>query len=522
MHNASNATKGGTSFGGLALNLWRYGAAAIGLVIGACTATTTQTSAEMALADAVFSAVVSDSSYRSEASIKAMAACIDWPTEINEPAQVSFTPWTHLSVGSDGSLPIGEMSRDALDRCYGFAASNNLSCECQVVALNDKNVVEVPAQLKPSLEAAPASYTPARPELSNFARARFQKEPIQSADFDTCISSSARPSDAIAACTKYIEDPKNSDEDKAVALYNRAVEYRRQNNISGALADTAAALEINPKVARVHNLRGLAYSENKRDDELALLEFGKAIELDSDYVYPVYNRGRVFQRQKKYLKAIEEFNRAISIDPMHESSYYRLNFSRRAIGQPLEALAGVNRAIELDQGFSSAHLLRARILMDLESVSEAEDAFSDAIAAGSTDGNSHNERAYARLAIGDIDSAYSDVKTAVSKQPENKLFQDTLGDVECRRGNASAALATWQRAFAGDPDSIDFKRDQLAAIGLVTTEQEGVFGESSENALRTWAEGGCKRLCVNWAPKGNPIGKDGKKLTAGECISRLD
>ena len=53
----------------------------------------------------------------------------------------------------------------------------------------------------------------------------------------------------------------------------------------------------------------------KYDDDQAIINFDKAIELKSDYVYSYQDRGNAYLRQKNYAGAITDYTKAIALKP---------------------------------------------------------------------------------------------------------------------------------------------------------------------------------------------------------------
>lgn len=73
------------------------------------------------------------------------------------------------------------------------------------------------------------------------------------------------------------------------AYFRRGLVREKMNDTEGALADYAAAVRINPKPVYYNN-RGMIFT--LREDHLAALEeYDKALALDPDYVQALFNKG---------------------------------------------------------------------------------------------------------------------------------------------------------------------------------------------------------------------------------------
>jgi tetratricopeptide (TPR) repeat protein len=76
----------------------------------------------------------------------------------------------------------------------------------------------------------------------------------------------------------------------------------------------------NPNNCASYFYRGSTYLKSGQDD-LALADFSKAIELNPLFVNAYYNRGFVYFSRHDYKKAIENMNRAIQLDPRDYNAY---------------------------------------------------------------------------------------------------------------------------------------------------------------------------------------------------------
>ena len=62
---------------------------------------------------------------------------------------------------------------------------------------------------------------------------------------------------------------------------------------------------------------------------------------------------------------------------------------------------------------------------------------------------------WAYVQQGKLDLADPPLTTAAGKVPTNSVIQDHLGDLREKQKRSADAIAAWQKALAGDGDSID-------------------------------------------------------------------
>ena len=75
---------------------------------------------------------------------KALAGCFDWQNSTPDEPKVRFLAVATRGRGGVGSISVGRLASNALDRCQRGRRRNEAACECQVIDRNDRNVIEPP------------------------------------------------------------------------------------------------------------------------------------------------------------------------------------------------------------------------------------------------------------------------------------------------------------------------------------------------------------------------------------------
>ncbi len=89
------------------------------------------------------------------------------------------------------------------------------------------------------------------------------------------------------------------------------------------LAAITQAINLAPRAAWYYN-RGILYY-NQQKYKLALDDYNKAIELNPNYALAYYNRGNLYRRQQKYKLALDDYNQAIKINPNDAELQVKMN-----------------------------------------------------------------------------------------------------------------------------------------------------------------------------------------------------
>ena len=124
------------------------------------------------------------------------------------------------------------------------------------------------------------------------------------------------PPQRIAACTKVIEDKKQSTDVRAEALASRGSAFDDQDKYDEAIADYDAALKLSPGDPAVLILRGNSY-DAKGDKQKAIADYTAAIKINPEDAAGYYNRATVYQELGQRERAIADYRKALEIMPKH-------------------------------------------------------------------------------------------------------------------------------------------------------------------------------------------------------------
>jgi tetratricopeptide (TPR) repeat protein len=107
---------------------------------------------------------------------------------------------------------------------------------------------------------------------------------------------SSAPAVAILACTKIIEDQREDDEARAIALQNRGFYYQQAGDLDHSIADYTTVVKYSSgrrARAKVYLNLGLLYFQ-KGDQATALDNYNEAVRLDPKLTSAYLNRASVF------------------------------------------------------------------------------------------------------------------------------------------------------------------------------------------------------------------------------------
>lgn len=206
----------------------------------------------------------------------------------------------------------------------------------------------------------------------------------------------------------------------------RAIALLNSGDAAAAESAARAAKASNPADVRVLYVLGVALeARNAFDEALPVLEDAARRAPDNTAVQ--YQYGSVLDRVGRKADAEKVLRGIIGKNPEDANALNYLGYMLAEKGTGLdEAVGFIQRALKTDPDNPS---------------------FLDSLG-------------WAYFRQGKLDLADRPLTTAAEKQPKNSVIQDHLGDLRIAQRRKAEAVAAWQRALAGDGDTIDRLRIQ--------------------------------------------------------------
>lgn len=132
----------------------------------------------------------------------------------------------------------------------------------------------------------------------------------------------------------------------AAAYNNRGVAYRRQGDLTKAIADYDRAIALDPN-AVAHNNRGAAYAE-RGDLTMAIADHSRALQLNPTDVWTSVRRAEIYRRMGEHDRALTDFDQAIKLHPEGAVIFFYRGVTYQQMGRHDRALTDFDRAIVLE------------------------------------------------------------------------------------------------------------------------------------------------------------------------------
>lgn len=214
---------------------------------------------------------------------------------------------------------------------------------------------------------------------------------------------------------------------KEIEEYIRSAEKDLElNRIQHTLHALEKALELDPDNLEVHYLLAIALIRNK---ELipAASHLDRVIESEFSYLHKqqaYMMLGYIYVQRELFEKAAEQFETAWSYNFNNVAATAALGHIYFKMEKPQRAEEALRRALDIDHQNRNARNSLAYVLCE---------------------------------SGGDLDEAQHLARTAVEAEPNNAVYQDTLGWIYYKKGKEELARETLRRALEIAPENEEIK-----------------------------------------------------------------
>jgi Flp pilus assembly protein TadD len=161
---------------------------------------------------------------------------------------------------------------------------------------------------------------------------------------------------------------------KARALFEKAVQYMKQNKLDESREKVNAALAICPKFSEALTLRGILLGRTGSVSD-AIANFQQAIQYDPNYALAYIALGSVLNSKARFDESLPILGQAERIAPTSWQVYFESARANIGKGHFATALHDIDRAAELQGGEQKetpeVHLVRGYALIGMNEVTRA-------------------------------------------------------------------------------------------------------------------------------------------------------
>jgi tetratricopeptide (TPR) repeat protein len=172
---------------------------------------------------------------------------------------------------------------------------------------------------------------------------------------------------------KYFQIEFRKKKKRALKEYRKCLISLEHHQYEDAVIHSSKAIKIFA-IPPFYLIRGNAFLF-KNDLNLSLMDYNKALVLDSNYVAAFKNRGIVWREKGEYDESIADFNKAIVLSPNNSDAYNGRGITWSKKGNYDRAIADYTKAIELNPKHADAYKNRGNAFLLLKLNKKAADDF---------------------------------------------------------------------------------------------------------------------------------------------------
>jgi tetratricopeptide (TPR) repeat protein len=206
------------------------------------------------------------------------------------------------------------------------------------------------------------------------------------------------------------------------------------------------------------DLQALSFYDSGRleyvtgDNQSALRDFTKAIQLDPKDVSSFFLRSRTKLRLRDHRGAVADCDRVIQLNPHYNAGVYDTRgLAKYNLGDNPGAIADCEVALKIDPHFASAYNNRGLAEMDLTNYAAALNDFNKAIEFNSKFQHAYFNRGYLKNKLEDFPGAVADYSKAIEMDPQYSIAYFFRANTKRILKDYPNALADYDKVIALSP-----------------------------------------------------------------------
>ena len=199
----------------------------------------------------------------------------------------------------------------------------------------------------------------------------------------------------------------------AEELCARGLSLRDRGDNENALVNFNKAIELAPENARYYDNRGISFARMSCYEE-AIADFKKALQLEPHQVQRYHNLGAAYTESGDLKQALDSFFEALKYKPDDAQTYYNLGVVRFKLGDKEGAVADYTRSLELRPNNAEAYYNRGVIRRVRGDLNGALADLSEVLRLNPKVVDAYIKRGVVRFDMKDIEGAIEDFDRAIS------------------------------------------------------------------------------------------------------------
>jgi len=238
-------------------------------------------------------------------------------------------------------------------------------------------------------------------------------------------------------------------------LFDLGVEFYKKNQFDDAVKSFTQVISSknvhNENLAKTFNSRGSCHRDLK-NYKCALEDFNKAIALNPNDAVAYNNRGICYSLLKQNELALADYNKAIELNPNFAEAYNNRGNCYSNLKNYERALEDYHKAIASNPNYAGAYNNRGNYYKNLKNYERALEDYNKAIDLNPNFAESYNNRGLCYLALKNYEHALENYNKAIALNPNNAAAYNNRGVCYIDLKNYKCALKDFNKAIDLNPN----------------------------------------------------------------------
>ena len=237
-------------------------------------------------------------------------------------------------------------------------------------------------------------------------------------------------------------------------LLREGLSFHKQGNLKKAQSFYNQVLQNDPNNFEALQLSATLFLQEKKFNK-ALEFLNHALTINSKVPYINYNLGIVLHELKRHDEALQSFNQTIQLKPDFAEAYFNRGVVLEDIERHDEALRSFNQAIQLKSDYAEAHNNRGNALLDLKRYDEALQSYDQAIKLKPDYAEAYYNRGFIYDELRSFNEALKNYNCVIKLKPNFAPAYNNLGNTLQELKLFNKALKNFDRAIQLEPNFIE-------------------------------------------------------------------
>jgi tetratricopeptide (TPR) repeat protein len=203
---------------------------------------------------------------------------------------------------------------------------------------------------------------------------------------------------------------------RAMEITNKGIEAFNNGLQDAAERELKLAIQTDPTYVLAYYNLGKVYQKQRKWDR-AIEAFTSATERDPGNANYHYDLGEAAFEAKRFDRAEQAFKKATEVDPKLPKAHWRLGLIYSSLDRAKEADASLRKAIEVNPHLDKPFVALGHLYLDYDAANEAKQVFSECARINDTSAECHNGHGLALKELRQYDQAAAEFKKALELEP---------------------------------------------------------------------------------------------------------